>query len=55
MTSININGSTRGEVLASLYNNAKPMGMGFLHFDPSGMTPEEAEKHLSNSLYIGWI
>jgi hypothetical protein len=32
----------RAAVLAALYNRAKPQGMGFLHYDPNPMTPEEA-------------
>jgi len=32
----------RSEILARLYNHAKPLGMGFLHYDPTPMTREEA-------------
>lgn len=32
----------KAEVLAALYNNARPQGMGFIHFTPEDMTIEEA-------------
>ena len=46
MNHIDISGLDKAEVLAALYNHAKPQGMGFLHFDPKKMTPEEARKIL---------
>lgn len=36
----------KAEVLASLYNNSRPLGLGFLHFDPEPMTIEEAAEIL---------
>jgi len=33
-------------VLAALYNNAKPQGLGMLHYIPEDMTKEEAAKIL---------
>lgn len=30
------------ELLAALYNRARPLGLGVLHFDPAPMTPEQA-------------
>jgi hypothetical protein len=36
----------RAEVLARLYNAAKPQGLGFLPFDPKPMTTEEAKAYL---------
>ena len=38
---IDISSYNKGEVLAALYNNSKPLGMGFLHFDPKPMTIRE--------------
>lgn len=46
---MNIQGLNKAEVLATLYNNAKPQGLGFLHYDPKEMTTEEAEYILSES------
>ena len=39
---ISIAGLDKGEVLAALYNSAKPQGLGVLHYDPSPMSAEEA-------------
>lgn len=39
---INIKGISKGKVLAELYNNSKPLGMGMLHYDPAIMLEEDA-------------
>ncbi len=41
---VNIKGLSKEAVLAALYNNSKPQGMGFLHFKPGDMSPEEAKQ-----------
>lgn len=38
---------TDAEVLVALYNAAKPLGMGWLHYNPEPMTLEEAERELT--------
>lgn len=43
---MNITGLDKAEVLAALYNSAKPQGMGFLHFEAKPMTKEEAQQLL---------
>ena len=45
---VEVNGKTftRARLLAALYNNARPLGMGILHFDPTVMTEEEAQATL---------
>ena len=40
---IDISGLNKSEVLAALYNRAKPLGLGILHFTPDNMSVEEAE------------
>lgn len=40
---VNISGLSRAAVLAALYNASRPLGMGFLQYDPNPMTEEEAE------------
>jgi len=40
---MDIAGLSKATVLATLYNNAKPLGMGYLHFDPQPMTDAEAQ------------
>jgi hypothetical protein len=46
---IDINGLSRAAVLAALYNRSKPLGMGFMQYDPSPMTIEEATTILKQS------
>lgn len=46
MDTINISNMNKAEVLAALYNNAKPQGMGWLHYTKDPMTPQEAQKLL---------
>lgn len=43
MPDIDISGLDKLDVLAALYNRAKPQGMGFLHYTPEPMTREEAQ------------
>lgn len=40
-------------LLAQLYNNSKPQGMGFLHYDPQAMSQEWAQAEIDevNSFY----
>jgi hypothetical protein len=52
---IDITGLDKATVLAALYNHSKPQGMGFLHFDPTPMTPEEAATHLQRSMYTDYL
>jgi len=40
---IQIKELNKEEVLAALYNNAKPQGKGVLDFDPTPMTKEDAQ------------
>lgn len=40
---------SKAEVLATLYNRAKPQGLGLLQFDPKPMTIREAEILLAES------
>lgn len=46
---IDLNGMNKAEVLAKLYNASKPLGLGFLHFDPKDMTVEEAQALLDDA------
>lgn len=43
---IDITGLTKAHVLAALYNNSRPQGLGFLHFTPDKMTIDEAQRLL---------
>ncbi len=44
MSKINIAGLDKAELFAALYNHAKPLGMGLLHYDPTPLTKESAQK-----------
>ena len=46
MTTIDIKGIDKAKILAELYNNAQPLGLGFLHYNPTPMTKEDAQKIL---------
>jgi len=43
MSSITIANLNKADVLAALYNASKPLGMGFMAYDPKPMTRDEAE------------
>lgn len=43
---INIKGISKGKVLAALYNNSKPQGLGLSYFTPENMTEDEADEIL---------
>lgn len=43
---VDISGLNKAEVLAALYNRAKPQGMGFIHYTPEDMTIPEAQELL---------
>ena len=51
MDTVNITGLNKAALLAEFYNNAKPFGMGILHFDPKPMTVEEAQQAIDNQGY----
>ncbi|HXE63170.1 MAG TPA: hypothetical protein VN519_06490 [Bryobacteraceae bacterium] len=55
MTDIDISGLKKSEVLAALYNNSRPLGLGFLHFTPEPMTAEQAEEILKDGDYFDYL
>ena len=52
---IDISNRNKAQVLAALYNASQPLGMGFLHYDPTPMTEAEAENLLSHSKYFDYL
>ena len=46
---INIAGLEKHKVLMALYDNAKPLGMGVLNYDPKPMSEDEAKELLESS------
>ena len=45
----------KAEVLAALYNNSKPLGMGAFQFEPTAMTLEEADDLLSKTTRFDYL
>lgn len=54
-TDIDISKVSKAKVLAALYNNSQPLGMGFLQFDPTPMTEQEAEELLEKYTYFDYV
>lgn len=52
---VNIQGLDRADVLASLYNNSQPLGMGVLHYDPEPMKCEEAAQLLEEETHFDYV
>ncbi|MCC6598430.1 MAG: hypothetical protein IT559_06540 [Alphaproteobacteria bacterium] len=53
---INITGMDKAELLAALYNNSKPLGLGFLQADPNPMTRDEAAEIIrEQGLYFDYL
>jgi hypothetical protein len=48
-TEFNIENADRAELLAALYNASRPLGLGFLHYDPTPMTTDEAREILGQA------
>lgn len=55
MGKISLTGLNKAVVLAALYNASKPQGMGFLHYNPSPMTPAEAETLLKQTSRFDYL
>lgn len=51
---MNIAGKNKAAILAALYNASKPLGMGFMHYDPTPMTEQEAEELLKSQTYFDY-
>ena len=52
---INIEGLNKAEILAELYNNSKPLGLGILHYKKEDMTIEEAERLLKSTKFFDYL
>lgn len=55
MSEISLVGVSKAKVLAELYNNSTPRGMGHLVSSPNDMTEEEAEKILSSQTNFDYL
>lgn len=52
---IDISTLDKASVLAALYNASRPLGMGFMQFDPKPMQPSEAAELLKQSTYFDYL
>ena len=52
---IDISNKDKAEVLAELYNNSHPMGMGIVQYDPTPMTVEIARKLLEQEQFFSYL
>lgn len=52
---VDITGLPKGKVLAALYNASQPLGLGFLEYDPTPMTEEEANEILKTRQYFDYL
>lgn len=55
MSTISIRGLNKADVLAALYNASHPLGMGFMQYDATPMTREEAQTLLDNQTYFDYL
>jgi len=55
MSKIDISKMDKAEVLAALYNNSQPLGLGNLHFTPEPMKTEEAATLLKTWTYFDYL
>ncbi|MBI4157817.1 hypothetical protein HY502_03135 [Candidatus Woesebacteria bacterium] len=55
MAQIDLKGLNKAAVLAALYNASKPQGRGFMHYDPTPMTVEQAEELLNQGTYFDYL
>ncbi len=55
MAKISLHGLEKGEVLAALYNASRPLGMGFLQYDPKPMTAEEGASLVASQTYFDYL
>lgn len=52
---MDISKMNKADVLRTLYNAAKPQGLGMLSYKPEDMTKDEAEELLKNGTYFDYL
>ncbi len=52
---IDTSGLDTADVLIALYERSKPLGLGFLHYDPKPMDKEEASALLGESKHFDYL
>ena len=53
-TTVDCGTLSSGEVLAHLYNNSKPLGMGMFQYEAKAMSASEAEKYLKSKKHVDY-
>lgn len=52
---VDISSKDKAEVLASLYNNSHPQGLGFLHYDKEPLTIQKAREILKRTTHFDYL
>lgn len=52
---IDISKLEKAQVLKALYDNSRPLGMGFLHFNPAPMPIETARDLVKDQSYFDYV
>lgn len=52
---IDISKKDKAAVLATLYNHARPLEMGFFQYDPTSMSVELARELMRNGTYFDYV
>jgi len=52
---INLKGKDKAAVLMHLYNASKPLGLGFLHYNPAPMILHEEKELLKQGTYFDYL
>ncbi len=52
---ISIDGLDKAKVLMALFNGSRPLGLGFLHYDPKPMAEEVARDLISQGAYFDYV
>lgn len=52
---VDISNKDKAEVLAALYNNSHPHGLGFLEYNPQPMTINQARELLNHTTYFDYL
>ena len=52
---IDLTGLDKGAVLAALYNASRPLGLGFLDYNPTPMTAKEGTDLLQHQTYFDYL
>jgi hypothetical protein len=55
MLNVSIIGLDKAKVLAALYNGARAQGAGFIHYDPTPMSEDEASKILQHQIDFDYL